>query len=242
MSFRKAFLLLAAFALVSASSAYAQFGVYGMFTVDRLSNTASSPLEQPSPNTAYIRSNSVDPLGGTGGVYYDFWKVGPVKLGADLRGSILTTRRGAYENFNGQGAKIYSTLGGIRAVFHTPFAPLKPYVQGSVGLGRSNYGLVTVSNLPTCSTLPGVVNPTPCAIPTSGSNPVTGTTPVPAANITLHNNFEYEGIAGLDIKLLPIMDWRVAEFGYGGLDPFGTYSHNYPIKQVSMGFVFHLPF
>ena len=38
-----------------------------------------------------------------------------------------------------------------------------------------------------------------------------------------------------------ILDWRVAEFGYGGLDPFGTYSHNYPIKQVSMGFVIHLP-
>ena len=57
----------------------------------------------------------------------------------------------------------------------------------------------------------------------------------------IYNNFQYEGLAGLDIKLLPIMDWRVAEFGYGGLDPFGTYSHNYPIKQVSMGFVFHLP-
>ena len=56
-----------------------------------------------------------------------------------------------------------------------------------------------------------------------------------------YNNFQYEGLAGLDIKLLPIMDWRVVEFGYGGLDPFGTYSHNYPIKQVSMGFVFHLP-
>ena len=52
---------------------------------------------------------------------------------------------------------------------------------------------------------------------------------------------KYEGFAGLDIKLLPILDWRVAEFGYGGLDPFGTYSHNYPIKQVSMGFVLHLP-
>jgi hypothetical protein len=57
----------------------------------------------------------------------------------------------------------------------------------------------------------------------------------------IYNNFQYEGLAGLDIKLLPILDWRVAEFGYGGLDPFGTYSHNYPIKQVSMGFVFHLP-
>jgi hypothetical protein len=241
MILRKAVLFLAAVAVASTASAHAQFGVYGEFTVDRISNTASSPLEQPSPDSAYKRTNSVNPLGGTGGVYYDFWKLGPVKLGADLRGSILTTKRGAYVNFNGQGAHIYSTLGGIRAVFHTPLAPLKPYIQGSIGFARSDYGLVTVYNLPTCSTSPGVVNPPNCAIPTSGSNPITGTTPVPAANVTLHNNFEYEGLAGLDIKLLPILDWRVAELGYGGLDPFGTNSHNYPIKQVSMGFVFHLP-
>jgi hypothetical protein len=239
MNFRKAVFFLAAVAIVSCVSASAQVGVYGMFTADGLSNTASSPLEQPSPDSAYKRSNSVDPLGGTGGVYYDFWKLGPVKLGADLRGSILTTKRGAYENFNGEGGRIYSTLGGIRAVFHTPIAALKPYIQVSVGFARSDYGLLTVYNLPTCSTAPGVVNPPNCAIPTSGSNPNTGTTPVPAANVTLHNNFEYQGLAGLDIKLLPMLDFRLVEFGYGGLNPFGTYSHNYPIKQVSSGFVVH---
>ena len=154
---------------------------------------------------------SVDPLGGTGGVYYDFMKIGPMRLGADLRGSILTTKRGAYINFNGPGARIYSVLGGVRGVFQ-PTKSLKPYLQISAGLGRSDYGLYVgrpVSNQP----LPNQI----------------------------FSNFQYEGLAGLDIKLLPIMDWRVAEFGYGGLDPFGTYSHNYPIKQVSMGFVFHLP-
>jgi hypothetical protein len=142
-------------------------------------------------------------------VYYDFMKLGPVRLGADLRGSILTTKRGAYVNFNGSGARIYSALGGVRASFHTPIAPLKPYIQVSAGLGRSDYGLFSQGS-------------------TNGQ-------------VVMHNNFEYEGLAGLDIKLLPILDWRVAELGYGGLDPFGTYSHNYPIKQVSMGFVFHLP-
>ncbi|MBB5317558.1 hypothetical protein [Tunturibacter empetritectus] len=216
MSFRKAVLLLLAIvALVSATSAHAQFGAYGMFTVDRLSNIASSP--EQNPNVTSARSNSVDPLGGTGGVYYDFKKLGPVTLGADLRGSILTTKRGAYEKFNGGGARIYSVLGGVRAVFHTPLAPLKPYVQGSVGLGRSDYGLLYSEA--------GVTD-----------NGIVGNSPI------LRNNFEYEGLAGLDIKLLPILDYRVAEFGYGGLDPFGNNSHNYPIKQVSMGFVFHLPF
>src|ERR1700743_734836 len=143
MIFRKAVLFLAAVAVTTTASAYAQFGVYGEFTVDRLSNLQSSPLlPTPAPKV-----DPVNPLGGTGGVYYDFLKLGPVKLGADLRGSIVTTRRGAYSGFDGTGARIYSPLGGIRAVFHTPIAPLKPYIQGSVGLGRSDYGLSnTTSN------------------------------------------------------------------------------------------------
>ena len=180
-----------------------------MFTVNRLGNIASSPQPTTATDLANARANTVDPLGGTGGVYYDFMKLGPVRLGADLRGSILTTKRGAYVNFNGSGARIYSALGGVRASFHTPISSLKPYIQASAGLGRSDYGLFTQGS-------------------TNGQ-------------VVIHNNFEYEGLAGLDIKLLPILDWRVAELGYGGLNPFGTYSHNYPIKQVSMGFVFHLP-
>jgi hypothetical protein len=207
MIFRKAVLFVAAFAIATTASAHAQFGAYGMFTVNRLSNIASSPLPPTATDLANARANTVDPLGGTGGVYYDFMKLGPVKLGADLRGSILTTKRGAYVNFNGGGAHIYSALGGVRASFHTPIASLKPYIQASAGLGRSDYGLFT-----------------------QGSG-----------QVVIHNNFQYEGLVGLDIKLLPILDWRVAELGYGGLDPFGTYGHNYPIKQVSMGFVFHLP-
>jgi hypothetical protein len=208
MILRKAVLVLAAVTAVATASAHAQLGVYGEFTVDRLSNIASSPLPQISSPLANARANTVDPIGGTGGVYYDFMKLGPVKLGADLRGTILTTKRGAYVNFNGSGARIYSALGGVRAVFKTPFVPLKPYIQGSAGLGRSDYGLSNTTS---------------------------------TGQVILYNNFEYEGLAGLDIKLLPIMDWRVAEFGYGGLNPFGNNSHNYPIKQVSMGFVFHLP-
>lgn len=214
MIFRKAVLILAAVALTTTVSAHAQLGVYGEFTVNRLSNIVSSPVPLPpnSTGSAFARKDTVDPLGGTGGVYYDFLKLGAVKLGADLRGSILTTKRGAYVNFNGPGARIYSVLGGVRASFQTPVKSLKPFIQGSFGLGRSDYGLY-VGRPASDQPLPNVI----------------------------YNNFEYEGLAGLDIKLLPVLDWRVAEFGYGGLNPFGTYSHNYPIKQVSMGFVFHLP-
>jgi hypothetical protein len=204
MNFRKAVFFLAAIALISCVSASAQVGVYGMFTADQLSNIASSPLPPISSAPSDQRSNSVNPLGGTGGVYYDFKTWGPVRLGVDARGSILTTKRGAYVNFDASGARIYSVLGGVRAAFHTPIAPLKPYLQVSAGLGRSDYGLQS-----------------------SGGA------------VTVYSNFEYEGLAGLDIKLLPVLDFRLVEFGYGGLDPFGTYSHNYPIKQVSSGFVIH---
>ncbi len=205
MNFRKAVFFLAAVALVGCVTASAQVGVYGMFTADQLSNIVSSPLP-PFPNPDG-RSNSVNPLGGTGGVYYDFLKLGPVKLGADARGSILTTKRGAYLNADASGARIYSVLGGVRASFHTPIKALKPYIEGAVGLGRSDYGLVTGSN----------------------------------GHVAIYNNFEYQGMAGVDLKLLPVLDWRVVEFGYGGLDPFGNNSHNYPIKQVSSGFVIHFP-
>src|ERR1700716_572488 len=169
MILRKAVLLLAAVAVATATCSQAQVGVYGMFTADRLSNIASSPVPLPpnSAGTAFSRANTVDPLGGTGGVYYDFMKLGPVRLGADLRGSILTTKRGAYINFNGPGARIYSVLGGVRGSFQTPVKSLKPYLQISAGLGRSDYGLYT-------------------GRPASSQ---------PLPNV-IYNNFQYEGFAG----------------------------------------------
>src|ERR1700719_1084402 len=166
MIFRKAVLFVAAAAVAATTSLHPQAGVYGIFREDVPTNIPSSPLlPSPAPQV-----DPVNPLGGTGGVYYDFLKLGPIKLGADLRGSILTTKRGAYVTANAGGTRIYSTLGGIRGVFHTPLAPLKPYIQLSAGLGRSDYGLFNA----------------------------------PGGHITLYNNFEYEGLAGLDVKLLPI--------------------------------------
>ena len=205
MNLRKALLLLAVATFVTAS-AQAQFGVYGTFTANRLSNIKSSPL---ATNSGAI-NNDVSPLGGTGGVYYDFLKLGHVvQLGADVRGSITTTKRGAYTNANGGGARVNSVLGGVRAVFSAPVLHhvLKPYVQGSVGLGSTNYGLLYGDN-----------------------------------GVSLHSNFEYMGFAGVDIPLLPYMDFRLVEIGAGGLNPFGTNSHNYSLQSLRSGVVFHLTF
>jgi hypothetical protein len=202
MILRKAVLLLAAVVAVSATlPVQAQLAAYGTVTVNRLSSIKGSPVA-----TGLTVNDNVTPLGGLGGIYYDFLKLGPVKLGVDLRGSITSTKRGAYTFSNGGGAHLYSALGGVRAVFHTPFLPLRPYLQASAGLGRTDYG-VLYSN-----------------------------------GVTVRNNFQYMGYAGLDITVLPIVDFRVVELGYGGLNPMGTNGHNYPIESVSSGLVFHLPF
>lgn len=119
---------------VLTAPAVAQLGIYGTFNAERVS--------QPSSTSAtYGALVPTNPIGGTGGIYYDFKTLGPLRLGADLRGSILTTKRGAQATANGAGTRVDSVLGGVRGVFHTPIVPLKPYVQLSAGLGRSNYGL-----------------------------------------------------------------------------------------------------
>lgn len=124
--------------ILMAAPAVAQLGLYGTFNAERLS--------QPSSTSAtYGPLIATNPIGGTGGIYYDFRSFGPVMIGADLRGSILTTKRGAQANADGSGARIDSVLGGVRGVFHTPLTPLRPYVQLSAGLGRSNYGLYSPS-------------------------------------------------------------------------------------------------
>jgi hypothetical protein len=213
MILRKAVLLVAA-AIATTAIAHAQIGVYGTVSVNRLSGI------QGSPNAAgSVVNNSVDPIGGGAGVYYDFMKLGPIRLGADLRGTITDSKQGAYTTSRGAGTRIYSGLGGIRAVFHTPFAALKPYIQASAGIGRSDYGLFTPNT----------------TVTVGGSN-------VQITGEAIHNNLQYEGFAGVDFRVLPIMDFRVVELGYGALTSFGASGHTYPIGTISSGIVFHLPF
>jgi hypothetical protein len=246
MIFRKAVLFLAA-AIATTTIAQAQLGVYGTISVNRLSGVQNSPFTpanapltapscpQPTPTTPLPTTcrvnDSVDPLGGTGGVYYDFKTLGPVRLGVDVRGSITDSKQGAYTFSRGGGTRIYSTLGGIRASFHTPIKVVKPYVQASVGLGRSDYGLYTAF----------VLQP-PVTVTQPGGQPVVVLPAIIGNKVVRYNNLQYEGFAGVDLKLLPIMDFRVVELGYGALNSFGTNSHTYPIGTISTGVVFHLPF
>lgn len=97
------------------TTAHAQVGIYGIFDSTHVST-----------------SNSVDPTAwyeGIGaGTYYDFLHFGPVGIGADLRGNLL---------FGGQ-QKYRSALFGIRLSVKPPVIPIKPYIQGSVGVGGAS--------------------------------------------------------------------------------------------------------
>ncbi|HEU5342559.1 hypothetical protein [Edaphobacter sp.] len=222
MNLQRAVLFLAAAALATfaASTAHAQAAVYGTFTVNQLSGIKNSPAIPPcNPSIVLFcptYNDSVNLLGGTFGGYYDFLNLGHVKLGVDARGTLSTTTRGAETYANGTGGRLYSGLGGLRAVFHTRWVPIRPYLQASAGVARTDYGI--------------------------NNNSAINLVDNPSGKIGLTTNFQYMGYAGVDITLLPVMDFRLVEFGYGAINPFGTGRHNYPVKSVSSGIVFHLPF
>lgn len=201
--------VLASALAVFTSAAHAQAGVYATFTVERMSGIQSSPILPAG--IAY--NNSVNPLGFTGGAYYDFKSLGPVRLGVDVRGSSMNTHRGAQVSSDGAGAHIFSGLGGVRLSFHTPIKYIHPYVEGAAGIGRSNYGVLSNSSINNYVT-PGVQ--------------------------TL-SNLEYHGYVGVDVPFASFVDWRVFEVGYGALNSFGSAAHTYPIMSISSGVVFHLP-
>jgi hypothetical protein len=221
---RKALLLLAAAVFVV--SAHAQYSAYGTVTLDHMTGIASSPVLNtltPPPctsadsgtpsSTCTAYRNTVDPIGFTGGFGYDFKNFGAITLGADARGVIESNKQGAQTYSRGAGTRIYSGLGGIRATFHTPVRFLLPYVEGAAGYGRSNYGVLTNAQVSSSTTYPGVAT---------------------------QNNLEYHVFAGVDLKVLPVLDYRV-EVGYGALQELGSYSHSYPLYSVSTGLVFHFP-
>ena len=195
--------------LAFAVTAHAQVAVYGTVTLNSLGGSGTSPLATKTDvnGNPVAYSSNVNPIGGTFGVYYDFKNVGPVRLGIDARGVITNGKRGPELNAQGAGVRIGSGLAGVRASIRTPLPYIKPYVQASAGLGKSDYGILTNST----------------------GRPETA------------NNFEYHVFAGADLRFLPVADWRVIELGYGGLNPFGTDSHNYPLRSISTGIVFHFP-
>ncbi len=172
--------LLLVLALAVTAQAKAQIGVYGTFTGGHLSS-----IKAPYP---YTGTSGYWVAGGGFGIYDDFTHLGPVHVGADIRGTIL----------NSKGRKLNSGLVGVRFAFKPPVLPLRPYLQASVGGGSTNYG----------------------------------------ANSATHSGLQYQFFGGLDYTFLPRLDWRIIEYGGGGLRISGA---NYPVQSISTGIVFRLP-
>lgn len=124
--------------LFSSVAARAQFGVYGTVTGERFGGFTCQVT------TGCAASNGVaKPYGGAFGGYYDFRSIGPIRLGVDVRGSVLNSNKSAVTNNSSiDFVRHYSALGGVRAEFRTPAKWLHPYGQISAGLGRSNAAFV----------------------------------------------------------------------------------------------------
>ncbi len=133
--FRKLLPAFAVFALLCSAAAKAQFGVYATVTGERI--TGISCLD-PTGHCA-ATGGVVDPFGGNFGAYYDFRNLGPVRLGFDLRGGVLSGNKSA-QSYQASGSLIrhYSALGGVRASFATPIKYIRPYGEIAFGYGKTN--------------------------------------------------------------------------------------------------------
>lgn len=95
----------------SALAAHAQIALYANLEADNVSVNAKNWY-----------------TGGTFGLYDDYYHLGPLHIGADLRGSILKNGNSTYSR----------VLGGFRAAAKPPVLPIKPYVQISAGVDGFN--------------------------------------------------------------------------------------------------------
>lgn len=76
--------------------------------------------------------------GGTFGVYDNFLKMGPLKLGSDARFFFQNHDR---QVTLAQPNKIRGGLAGLRLALAAPLIPFKPYIQAEVGGVGTNFGI-----------------------------------------------------------------------------------------------------
>ena len=114
--------------LLTSGAAAAQVAVYAMGSGGFIgSPTAPVPAGASSGTSAY---------GGTFGLYDDFVRLGPLKLGADARYFQQTK-----SNSNGYpNTSLHGGTGGVRLALKIPLFPLKPYIQAEAGAATTNYG------------------------------------------------------------------------------------------------------
>jgi hypothetical protein len=115
--------LVAVLAVLFVPAARAQFAVYGNLNLTRFDDQANR--------------TSTWFYGPGGGIYDDFLPLGPLALGLDVRGSYGW----------GDGYAYRDGLAGLRLVARPPVLPIRPYVEGAVGLAATRATATT--GLPT---------------------------------------------------------------------------------------------
>ena len=100
---------------LSCLAASAQISIYGKLDIDHHTDTNSG--------------NSFNVYGGGLGVQDDFAHLGPLSLGADLRGDFESGNQNSYRSF----------LGGVPVGFKIPIVGLKPYVEPLFGVGGDKF-------------------------------------------------------------------------------------------------------
>lgn len=245
MNFRKS-LVVVLMGLGSAAAAHAQAGVYIGYSGTRLSgiqclvqqivpnsatppytalqcaNGASGPVINQAGTVLVAGQNgNANPSGIQFGGYYDFKTLGPVRLGLDLRGGDFHANKSATSFAGGKNTVgLDDVLVGVRGAFHTKYSWLSPYVQVSAGYARSN-----------------------ATEPFGAPNALPNQTFLPR----YEDNFVmYEGFAGVDLHVFPLIDLRPVEVGIGNMNRFGTGGPNdgtgsVGVKSIGAAVVFHLP-
>ena len=123
-------LFLAIAIILGARHAAAQLAPYAMFSAGHYSGIGVGN------GTAPNQSGGMTALGGTIGLYDDFIRLGPARLGADFRGIIEKS-----SNSTTYGNKILGGLVGARIdASGTPLLPFNPYFQAEVGAVGTNNG------------------------------------------------------------------------------------------------------
>jgi hypothetical protein len=174
--FRSIYVCLFVAALLTSTSP-AQIGIYGKFEA-----THSSSSSTITP-TAWFK-------GPAAGIYYDFIHLGPASIGIDLRGNLL---------YGDSNQKFRSGLAGLRLAVKAPLLPLRPYIQGDVGIGS-----ITSGNLG-------------------------------GVGVHYNNKFEYQILGGVDIPIVPHLEWRAIEIGYGRVSAVSSFASTPSLSLFSIG-------
>ena len=138
LNMKKLALILAIAASTFAASARGQVGLYAMGSAGRLSGYS---VTTTGITTVTNSNNGLWAYGGTFGLYDNFLKLGPVRLGSDVRGFIQTS---SAKNTSATSTnKLRGGLVGLRLAAGAPLLPIKPYIQAEIGGASTNFGLLS---------------------------------------------------------------------------------------------------